>query len=179
MSAKLEQPISPSFNRMISLLEDDEKTRISKTDLIDLEEDIMRRLKYEFHFPGPIAPMERFLRLLGYHKNVLSFDMAFNICKFQLTDPAFLEYTPSEIAACAVILAVNIYQKENQKKLHNQFFKIKKNGCYLINDSIWNEEIQEATGMKKTHLKKCLTDLAKFIQLNLNPNRLHGFYFEE
>ena len=48
MSAKLEQPISPSFNRMISLLDDDEKTRITKQDLIDLEADIMNRLQFEF-----------------------------------------------------------------------------------------------------------------------------------
>jgi hypothetical protein len=48
MSAKLEQPISPSFNRMISLLDDDEKTRITKQDLIELEADIMNRLQFEF-----------------------------------------------------------------------------------------------------------------------------------
>ena len=123
MSAKLEQPISPSFNRMISLLEDDERARITKDDLIELEADIIRKLNMEFHFPGPIAPMERFLRLLGYNQNMLAYDMAYHICKFQLTDPAFLDYTPSEIAACAVILAINIYQKEHQKKAPNKFFK--------------------------------------------------------
>jgi hypothetical protein len=37
MSAKLEQPISPSFARMLSLLTDEERTFISKQNLIDLE----------------------------------------------------------------------------------------------------------------------------------------------
>lgn len=38
MAAKLEQPISPSFNRMISLLPAEHRYLISKDDLIDLEE---------------------------------------------------------------------------------------------------------------------------------------------
>lgn len=37
MSAKLEQPISPSFTRMINLLTDEEKRYVSKQSLIDLE----------------------------------------------------------------------------------------------------------------------------------------------
>ena len=37
MSAKLEQPISPSFARMIGLLSDEERASISKQNLIDLE----------------------------------------------------------------------------------------------------------------------------------------------
>ena len=37
MSAKLEQPISPSFNRMINLLQPDERDSVSKKSLIDLE----------------------------------------------------------------------------------------------------------------------------------------------
>ena len=122
--------------------------------------------------------MERFLRLLGYHKNLTAQDMSYHICKFQLTDPSFLEYSPSEIAACSVILAINIYQKEHQKKLGNAFFKAKKQGALMINDSIWNEEIQEVTGIKLSNLRKCLNDLAKFITLNLNPNRLSGLQVE-
>jgi len=34
MAAKLEQPISPSFNRMINLLPDEERKYVSKTQLI-------------------------------------------------------------------------------------------------------------------------------------------------
>jgi len=37
MAAKLEQPISPSFNRMINLLPDYEKKHVTKKQLIDLE----------------------------------------------------------------------------------------------------------------------------------------------
>lgn len=42
MAAKLEQPISPSFSRMISLLTDVERKVVSKKSLIDLEEKILK-----------------------------------------------------------------------------------------------------------------------------------------
>jgi hypothetical protein len=54
MSAKLEQPISPSFSRMISLLTDEEQKLVSKKELIDLEENILVALGFDFNFPGPV-----------------------------------------------------------------------------------------------------------------------------
>lgn len=54
MSAKLEQPISPSFTRMINLLSDEEKKYVSKQKLIDLEAQIIMTLGFDFNFPGPI-----------------------------------------------------------------------------------------------------------------------------
>lgn len=69
MSAKLEQDTSPSFNRMIGLLSNQEYKCVSKQELIDLEYDIVFRFGCDFNFPGPIESMERFLRILGYHKN--------------------------------------------------------------------------------------------------------------
>lgn len=68
MSAKLEQPISPSFTRMINLLSTSEKQAVTKQDLINLEADILFKLGFDFNFPGPIQSMERYLRLLGFHK---------------------------------------------------------------------------------------------------------------
>jgi hypothetical protein len=54
MSAKLEQPISPSFSRMISLLTDEEQKLVTKKDLIDLEANILVALGFDFNFPGPV-----------------------------------------------------------------------------------------------------------------------------
>ena len=54
MSAKLEQPISPSFTRMTNLLTDEEKKYVSKQSLIDLEALILIKLGFDFNFPGPI-----------------------------------------------------------------------------------------------------------------------------
>lgn len=54
MSAKMEQPISPSFNRLIGMLTSDEQKYVSKQGLIDLEADILMILGFDLSFPGPI-----------------------------------------------------------------------------------------------------------------------------
>lgn len=95
MSAKLEQPISPSFTRMINLLTPEEKKNVTKQSLIDLESDILIKLGFDFNFPGPVQSMERYLRILGYDLNRSVFDMSFQICKFQLNEAKFLDYRPS------------------------------------------------------------------------------------
>ena len=82
LSAKIEQPISPSFTRMINLLGEEEKKYVSKKALIDLEANIIMTMGFDFNFPGPIQSMERYLRLLGSDLNKTIYDMAFQICKF-------------------------------------------------------------------------------------------------
>ena len=46
IAAKLEQPISPSFNRMIALLPSYEQNKFKKQDLINLEEKILIALQF-------------------------------------------------------------------------------------------------------------------------------------
>jgi len=82
LAAKLEQPISPSFSRMITLLSDDEKKYVTKKQLIDLEADILVVMGFDYNFPGPIQSMERYLRILNYDKNKTVYDMTYQICKF-------------------------------------------------------------------------------------------------
>ena len=82
LAAKLEQPISPSFSRMISLLSDDEKKNVSKKQLIELEADILIQMCFDYNFPGPIQSMERYLRILDYDQNKTVYDMTYQICKF-------------------------------------------------------------------------------------------------
>jgi len=65
IAAKIEQPISPSFTRMISLLPGHYKTRTHKRDLIDLELKIIYALEYSMHWVGPIPYLERYIRLLN------------------------------------------------------------------------------------------------------------------
>lgn len=122
MSAKLEQPISPSFTRMINLLTDEEKKYVSKSSLIELEAKILCIMGFDFNFPGPMQSMERFLRVLNYDKNKTIQDMAYQICKFQLNDARFLNYKPSLIAACSCILAINIYEKDKEQYNNKGFF---------------------------------------------------------
>ena len=65
MAAKIEQPISPSFNRMINLLPESQKARVSKSALINLEEQIVWALDFEFVYASPITFLERYQRLFA------------------------------------------------------------------------------------------------------------------
>lgn len=64
LAAKLEQPISPSFNRMINLLSDEHKKCVSKSNLISLERRMLTDMEFSMHWAGPIPFLERYLRLL-------------------------------------------------------------------------------------------------------------------
>lgn len=77
LSAKLEQPISPSFVRMINLLTEEEKALTNKQRLIDLESNILMTLGFDFNFVGPVQFLERYLRVLEYDSNKTIFDMSF------------------------------------------------------------------------------------------------------
>ena len=112
LAAKLEQPIAPSFEKMISLLADPEKMEITRQKIIDMEAKILVTLGFDFNFPGPIQSLERYLRVLNYDLNSQVFRLACSICKFQLNEEKFLKYRPSIIAACAVILGINIFEKD-------------------------------------------------------------------
>ena len=82
MAAKLEQPISPSFTRMIGLLTDEEQQTVNKAGLIELEADILITMNFDYNFPGPIQTLERYLRVLEYDFNKTVYDMSYQICKF-------------------------------------------------------------------------------------------------
>ena len=100
---------------MIGLLTEEEQRQVSKGALIDLEAKILVQTGFDFGFPGPIQAMERYLRLLGFDTNKIVSDMGYQICKFQLNDSKFLKYRPSMIAACAVIISINIYRRDKEK----------------------------------------------------------------
>jgi hypothetical protein len=62
LAAKLEQPMSPSFLRMISLLPEETRTNVTKERLVALEERIIKELNFRMHFAGPIPFLQRFQR---------------------------------------------------------------------------------------------------------------------
>lgn len=111
LAAKLEQPMQPSFSRMISLLTEQEKKQINKHDLVTLEQDILIRFGFDFNFPGPIDSIQRYLRLVDRDQDGTIWAICEQLAKFQLNYSVFLKYKPSQIAACIVILAINLAKK--------------------------------------------------------------------
>ena len=69
MAAKLEQSVSPSFNRMINLLPEAAREKVTKLSLIDLEFDILTTLEYELQWASPTLFAERYLQVLGYQNH--------------------------------------------------------------------------------------------------------------
>ena len=166
--------------------------------MIDLEADILIKMGFDYNFPGPIQSLERFLRILKYDQNRTVYDMSYQICKFQLNDSRFLGYRPSQLAACAVIISINIYRRDQEKFEKSGVFKngedeepvadaasffvlSPKKGqnneaLLLINTDIWNNQnIAAVTGYTIEMLKQALFELSMFIRNNLSPDRLAGF----
>lgn len=153
MSAKLEQDTSPSFNRMIGLLSHEEQKHVSKRALIELERDIITKFGFDFNFPGPIESMERFLRILGFNKNKEVDQLARSILRHHIRVASLLNYRPSHVAACAVIIAINLHQKSKN----------------LRDLDIWNNEKTSAmTGYSIEMLRQPMQELAEFVQQNLH-----------
>lgn len=101
MAAKIEQPISPSFNRMINLLPENQRGSINKQDLIELEKKIVFALEFEFHFSSPIVLLERYQRLFSVDQeddrnNKQISHTARQFCKYMQRNAEFLEFTPSQ-----------------------------------------------------------------------------------
>lgn len=54
LAAKLEQPMQPSFSRMLTLLSESEQELVTRQDLVALEADILLTFGFDFNFPGPM-----------------------------------------------------------------------------------------------------------------------------
>jgi hypothetical protein len=96
--------------------------------------------------------------------------MAYQICKFSQNDSEFLDYRQSQLAACACIISINIYQRDK----NSASFKFERVGNeILLNTDIWNNSyIVGLTGYTIEMLKKPLYRLCHFIRENLTPDRL-------
>ena len=66
MAAKLAQPVSPSFTRLISLLQSQNINHIEKQHIVDLEESIIRTLDFNLQNVSAGDFVERYLRLVGF-----------------------------------------------------------------------------------------------------------------
>ena len=190
LAAKIEQPIQPSYNRMIKLLNKKEKQMVTKEELEDLEFEIILMFGCDFNFHGPINFVDRYLRLMNYSNEEVIQMMCYEICKFSLNDDLFLNYKPSQIAACSVILSINIFKKEemehykntNEQNKISNFLTVAKEDSkkFYLNTDIWNNpNVVSASGYTIESLIKPLHDLACFIEDSLEPNRLEDFYLDQ
>ena len=92
-----------------------------------------------------------------------------------MNDSKFLDYRPSQIAACACILAINI----NEDSEDNETGLLKESkeqpGKWYLNTDIWDHEIVQTTNYQTENLMDCLLDLCNFLKAQLTPDRLENF----
>jgi hypothetical protein len=145
--------------RMIILLTEEEQMSVSKKILVDMEAHILIKLGFDLNFPGPMQFVERYLRVLKVLYEPPVYNIAYAICKLCLVDARFLNYKPSVIAACAVMIGVNIQKKECKALTFFQFHR----GKPMFNFSIWNKEVQSTTGYSFEDLKGCCSEMILYL----------------
>ena len=110
-----------------------------------------------------------------------------------------LNHNASQVAACSLILAINIQKmcqyvkdlhnhkksalekffKKTDSKSHSPLKKELKEKSFNINVSMWNnKKVYYHTGYTVEMIKDCLFDFSNFIQKNLYPNKLKYFNIE-
>ena len=114
IAAKIEQPSMPSFHKMIKLVNESWSARIKYDDLVDLEADIIKTLDFSLQSASPILFLERYLRIFNYDRAkkddaaLMISVLAYSFCKVALRSQFYLSMKPSQVAAAAITLAVNL-----------------------------------------------------------------------
>jgi len=97
---------------MIAILTDKEKSNVTREGLMEMEREIIALFGFDFNFSCHNIFVDRYLRMLNQHKEEVLLMMSNELCKFSLNEVTLLKYKPSIIAACSVILSINIFKRE-------------------------------------------------------------------
>ena len=65
IGAKVEQSTEPCINNLLRLLTEQEKNNVSRKAVIKMERVVLKWLGFDVQFSSPLAPIERYLCLLG------------------------------------------------------------------------------------------------------------------
>ena len=158
---------------MVRLVASEWSTQVTKQELFDLEESIIRMLDFDLHYAGPIPFLERFQRIYNLDQTkrdreafALNY-LARNFCRSMLRSRHYLNLKPSQIAAASLILAINLstsdlapkvgLRKMQDLNLKSLFFenviniemdgvrqKFKSEACPL---KMWNKVVRRTTEM--------------------------------
>lgn len=110
IAAKLEQPQVPNYQNMIYAYDDlkgQEDSTLTKADIKQMEEKILVQLGFDFNFSSPRHFLDRYIRILDTHCSEDTKTLALQILVLQQVNEKMLSYSGSQIAAAALILAIN------------------------------------------------------------------------
>lgn len=177
MAAKIEQPISPSMQRMVNMISDEDRQTVNKQKIIQLEDDIIPALDFEFIIPGPIPFLERFTQLMGISQQAYDNRVATELCRHLSKEQYYLQMRSSEVAAVNIILALNMTRNnDSQRQSQRVDDSARKQPCLKPLDmTCWTHSIQSTTGIGDQQIKHHLIKVAVIYQETLLPNMLAGF----
>ena len=123
LAAKMYQHMNPCFDMMIERLPSLLREQVTREQLITLEELIIRALDFDLQHDGPLPFLERYQRVLGidiestngfYYKIGYS---ARKLLRHMMHKATFLAYRPSQIAATAILVAIDLNKAEGQAEM--------------------------------------------------------------
>lgn len=120
LAAKMYQHMNPCFDMMIERLPSLLRKQVTRQQLICLEESIIRALDFDLQNDGPLPFLERFQRVLGIDiesSSGLYFKIGFSarkLLRHMMHKATFLSYRPSQIAATAILVAIDLNKAEGK-----------------------------------------------------------------
>ena len=80
---------------MIYALNDLNGDTVEREDLIELEQQILRQLGFDFNFVGPKQFLDRYMRVLDIEYKPKVYKMALQILSLSIVNQQLLDYRPS------------------------------------------------------------------------------------
>ena len=179
LADKLEQPMTPSINRMIKLLTADEERFVDKAKVITMEGTIIKLFNFEFGFLSPLTFIERFLRLIDYQvemssnfqdgarvhfasarPSLLLYPVAADVLKYLLSKCELLWGRQPSLVAAAIIQVAQRVLRSVPSQLPPLAIK-----WVLVNQ--WDSRLTEQTGIKHS-------DFEDFAQMLEHAYRANG-----
>lgn len=100
--------MTPSINRMIKLLTDEECQYVTKDKVIKCEEDVLLTFDFDFNVLSPMTFIERFLRQSDLHTEFQVDILKFEVLKLLLNNIKFNQFKKSHQAAAGLAICLNL-----------------------------------------------------------------------
>lgn len=121
--------------------------QLTRQDLLDLEEDIIRTLDFDLRSVSPMLFLERFQRVFQLHNEGSDYQskvigsLARQFSKSFLRQQAYLSMKPSQVAGAALTLSINLCQSDIANQLGlRKFDNLNLNSLFFEN--VMNIEIE-------------------------------------
>jgi hypothetical protein len=155
LAAKMNQHMNPCFEMMIDKLPNLLRKQVNREQLIKLEEKIIYALDFDLQHNTALPFLERYQRILKLDtekENNLHLKIGFSarkLLRHMMHKSQFLQYKSSQIAATAILVAIDLNKSEVEKeKKRNQSMSPQKtvNGRRQTSQSRFNTEKKSKRG---------------------------------